>query len=76
MTKRWWEYQKALNPVRRWNGHGSFTKLLRNQWVASKNAMAMRTNMMIPVKPTGSFKMSRYVGCVLKSSPKYLKNLS
>lgn len=55
MTKRWWEYQKALNPVNFLRGFGRLSLFRLNQGVANVNAMAIKITIIIPVTPSTPF---------------------
>jgi hypothetical protein len=76
MMNKWCEYQNTLNPWSRCSGHGSFTRLRRNQGVASSMATIMSVVMKIPVNNTGILTTSAYDGWWSKSCPKYSSNLS
>ena len=55
MTKKWWEYQKELNPVNLQKGLGSLTLPRRNQDCAKVKAVAISTTMITPVHPSMPF---------------------
>ena len=67
MMKRWWEYQKALKPVRFLSVLVRLGLLLLNKGQASVKDIAINTTITIPLTPSAELtKFQYFKGCFPK----------